>query len=70
MLANIHEFFNCCHSYYFLLSNLSKILHVAFLLLVSIRLLDPTKWKINYAKGLIILTLFILGKLMKGWGIK
>ena len=32
----IQEYFNCCHLFYFLLSNLSKSLHVAFLLLVSI----------------------------------
>ena len=36
MLANIHEYFNCCHKFYFHRSNLSKILHVAFLLPVSI----------------------------------
>ena len=36
MLADIHEYFNCCHQFYFLLSNFSKILHVGFLLLVSI----------------------------------
>ena len=36
MLANIHEYFNCCHYFYFFLRNLSKILHAAFLLPVSI----------------------------------
>ena len=35
MLA-IHEYFNCGHQFYFLLSNSSKILHVAILLPVSI----------------------------------
>ena len=35
-LANIHDFSSCCHYFYFLLSNLSKILQVAFLLTVSI----------------------------------
>ena len=36
MLAYIHEYFNCCHLFYFLLSNISKILHAAFLWPVSI----------------------------------
>ena len=36
MLANIHEYFDCCHQFYFLQSNLSKILQVEFLLPVSI----------------------------------
>ena len=54
MLANIHEYFNCCHIFYFLQSNLSKILHVAFLLLVSIHVawsipIDP---KHSIIKGL------------------
>ena len=38
MLANIHEYVNCCHYFYFLLSNVEKILHVAFVLPVSIDL--------------------------------
>ena len=36
MLANIHKYFTCCHQFDSLLSNLSKILHGAFLLSVSI----------------------------------
>ena len=36
MLANIHEYCNYCHKFYFLLSNLSNILHAAFLSPVSI----------------------------------
>ena len=35
-VIGLHEYFNCCHECYFLLSNLSKILHFAFLLPVSI----------------------------------
>ena len=31
MLADIHDYLNCFHLFYFLLSNLSKILHVEFL---------------------------------------
>ena len=38
MLANMHEYFNCSHYFYFLLSNLSNFLHVAFLLPVRIYL--------------------------------
>ena len=43
LLANIHEYFNCCHLFYYLLSNLSKIFHVAFLLPVSIFILTRFK---------------------------
>ena len=44
MFANIHEYLNCCHLFYFLLSNLSKILHVTFLLPVSIRINCLFQW--------------------------
>ena len=38
MLANIHEYFNCCHYFYFLLDMYQKFCIVAFLLPISIDL--------------------------------
>ena len=47
MLVNIHEYLNLCHLFHFLLSNLSKILHVAVLLPVSIFYFIPFKLSIS-----------------------
>ena len=54
MLANIHEYLNCCHKFYFLLGHLLKILHIAFLLPVSIGFIQ---WQIVDSGNLFLLGL-------------
>ena len=47
----IHEYFNCCHYFYFLLSILSNFLNVAFVLP------DSIVFKLNHVQWLFIATI-------------